>query len=179
MTRNRIALGVIALACLVQTAAADPQTRQIRRLAVESNDALVSGNYSRVVELTYSKVVQMVGGRAKMIEMLQRDAEQMKASGSAILGAEMGEPGDVVDAGHKRFSIVPMTVRVRVPQGTLWTKSFLVAVSENDGTTWQFLDGAGLVKDPAKTKERLMQVLPDFPATLALPARDVPQLEPR
>ena len=175
----RTSVTLIAIAGCAQLANADPQTERIRKLAAENSGAVSSGNYTRLVELTYPKVVEMVGGRDKMIETLRRGSEDMKAHGSAILGAEVNEPKEVVTSGEKQFAIVPMVVRVQVPDATLRSKGFLIAVSEDRGKTWTFIDGAGLVREPGKEREKLAQILPDFPPQLSLPAPEPPQLEPK
>ena len=175
----RTSLILIAIAVCAQLASADPQTERVRALAAENSAALSSGNYARLVELTYPKIVEMIGGRDKMIETLRRGSEDMKAHGSAILGAEVSEPKEVVTANDRQFAIVPMTVRVQVPDGTLHSKGFLIAVSEDHGKTWTFIDGAGLMREPGKEKEKLAQVLPDFPPQLSLPSREQPVLEPK
>jgi hypothetical protein len=173
----RTSFALLAVAVCVELAIADPQTEQIRKLAAENSAALASGNYARLVDLTYPKVVEMIGGREKMIEMLRRGSEEMKAHGSAILAAEVGEPKEVVTAGDKQFAIVPMTVRIQVPEGTLRSTGFLISISEDRGKTWTFLDGAGITKEPGKEREKLAQVIPDFPTQLSLPAREPPVLE--
>lgn len=170
---------LVAVVVCAQLANADPQTERIRTLAAGNSAALSSKNYARLLDLTYPKVVEMVGGRDKMIETLRRGSEEMKAHGSAILGAEVSEPNEVVSAGDKKFAIVPMTVRVQVPDGTLRSKGFLIAVSEDRGKTWTFIDRAGLVREPGKEKDKLARVLPDFPPQLSLPARTQPVLEPK
>ena|ERR1700756_3651655 len=179
--KYRTPIALIAVATCAQFANADPQTEQIRKLAAENSAALTSGNYARLVELTYPKVVEMIGGRDKMIETLRRGSEDMKAHASAILGAKVSEPKEVVTAGDKVFAIVPMTVRIQLPGGTLHSKGFLIAVSDDHGKTWTFIDGAGLVREPGKEKEKekLAQVLPDFPHQLSLPPREQPVLEPK
>jgi hypothetical protein len=108
-----------------------------------------------------------------MIELLRRGTEDMKSHGSAILGAEVAEPKEVIASGERRFAIVPMTVRVKVPEGTLRSKGFLLAISIDEGKTWTFIDGAGL------TKEKLAQLFPDIPSQLTLPSKEPPVLEPK
>jgi len=66
----RTSLAFIAIAVSAQVASADPQTERIRKLAAENSAALTSGNYARLVELTYPKVVEMIGGRDKMIDTM-------------------------------------------------------------------------------------------------------------
>jgi len=114
-----------------------------------------------------------------MIETLRRGSEDMKAHGTAILGVEVSEPKEVVTAGEKQFAIVPMIVRIQLPDGTLRSKGFLIAVSEDHGKTWTFIDGGGIIKEPGKEREKLAQVIPDFPTQLSLPAREQPMLEPK
>jgi hypothetical protein len=173
----RTSFVLLAVAVCAELASADPQTEQVRKLAVEDSAALVSGNYARLVDLTYAKFVEMIGGREKMIETLGRGNEEMKAHGSAILAAEVSEPKEVVTAGDKQFAIVPITVRVQVPDGTVRSTDFLIGISEDRGKTWTFLDGAGITKEPGKEREKLAQVIPDFPTQLSLPAREPPVLE--
>ncbi len=165
---------VFALSCLVaHNAAADLQTERIRQAAKENSTAFTTANYDRLVDLTYPKVVELLGGREKMIELLRRGAEDMKSHGSAILGADIAEPKEVITAGDKRFAIVPMIVHIKVPQGTVRTNGFLLAVSTDQGKAWTFIDGAGL------TREKLTQVFPDFPSEVSLPAPERPVLEPK
>jgi hypothetical protein len=167
-------LAVFTLSCLIaQNATADPQMERIRQAAQENSTALTKGNYDRLVDLTFPKVVELIGGRKKMIELLRSGTEDMKAHGSELLGAEVAEPKEVITSGKRRFAIVPVTVRVKVPEGTLRSQGFLLAISMDEGKTWTFIDGAGL------TKENLAQLIPDVPSQLALPAKEEPILEPK
>ena len=177
MRTHHTLLTLLVLSVCARLASADSQTQRVRAAAAENSAAITSGNYTRLVERTYPKVVEMLGGRDKMIEMVRSGIEDMKAHGNAILGAEVSEPKEVVTVGEKQFAIVPMIVRIQVPGGTLRSKGFLIAVSEDHGKTWKFIDGAGLHKAPGTEREALVQVVPDFPARLSLPAWEPPALE--
>lgn len=166
-------VAVVLLFLIGQHTYADPETERIRKGAEENSAALAAGNYERVVDLTYPKVVELVGGREKMLELLRRGTEDMKSRGAAILGADISEPKDVATSGTMRFAIVPMNAKVKVPEGILRSKSFLLAVSSDEGKTWTFIDGGGL------TQEKLAQLFPDFPSELSLPAREQPVLAPK
>jgi hypothetical protein len=176
---QRLLLALMVVAACAQLANADPKTERLRTLAAEDSAAITSGNYARLVDLTYPKLVELMGGRDKMIEMLRRGAQDMKAQGSVILGAEVAEPKEVVTVGDKQFAIVPMIVRVQVPEGTLRSKGFLIAVSEDRGNTWRFIDGAGLHKTQGGEREALAQILPGFPTQISLPSWEPPVMEPK
>jgi len=175
--RTLFTLLVIALS--TRLTSADPQTEQIRKAAAENSAAYSSGNYARLVDLTYPKLVQMIGGRDQMIEMLRSGTEEMKAHGSAILGVEVSEPKKVVTVGDKQFAIVPEIVRIQIEAGTLRSNGFLIAISEDRGETWKFIDGAGLHRTPGKERQTLEEVVPGFPSQLSLPPWEPPVLEPK
>jgi hypothetical protein len=175
----RRSLTFLATLVAAQLASADSQTERVRQVAAQNSAALTSRDYARLVDLTYPKLVELLGGRDKMIEMLRSGNEDMKARGSAILGAEVSEPKEIVIAGEKQFAIVPMVVRVHVPEGTLRSKGYLIAVSEDHGNSWKFVDGAGLHKAQVTERETLAQIVAGFPAQLSLPAWEPPVLEPK
>jgi hypothetical protein len=168
---------LLAITFSAPLTSADQQTDQIRKAAAENSAAYTSGNYSRLVDLTYPKLVEMIGGRDQMIEMLRSGTEEMKAHGSAILGVEVSDPKEVVAAGDKRFAIVPEIVRIRIETGTLRSHGFLIAISEDRGKTWTFIDGAGLHRTPGRERQALEQIVPGFPSQLSLPPWEPPVLE--
>ena len=140
-------LAVALFALSTELVNADSQTERIRKAAQEKSAALAAGNYGRVVDSTYPKLVEMIGGRDKIIETLRHGAEEMKAHGSAIIDADIREPEKVVTAGDKQFAIVPARVSVKqVPLGAPQmqsighAKGFLIAISADDGNMWTFID---------------------------------------
>ena len=157
----------------------DARTKRIRALAAESCAALTSGNYARVADFTYPKVVEMMGGRDKMIETTRQIIEDMKTGGVAILSIEVSEPERVVTANDKLFAVVPQVVRMQGPKKTARSNGFLIAVSEDAGKNWSFIDGAALHEKPGQERETLAQILPDFPALLSLPKWEPPVFEPK
>jgi Sel1 repeat len=152
----------------------DSRTKRIRALAAESNAALISGNYARVADFPYAKVIEMMGGRDKMIETTRQTVEDMKDHGVTIIGIEVSEPERVVAAKDKLFAVVPQVVRMVGPKKTARATGFLIAVSEDAGKNWSFIDGAGL-----QDRESLAQLIPDFPAELSLPKKEPPVFEPK
>ena len=42
------------------------------------------------------------------------------------------------------FGILPATLQMSFPQGTLTQKSYLLGISTDKGKTWKFADGAGM-----------------------------------
>ena len=80
-------------------------------------------------------------------------------------------PVEVLTGGPHLFAVVPDTLKFTIPGGTLTQKSFLLAVSEDQGKTWTFIDGAGLVKI------KVRDMLPNFPKDAKLPEKQPPVIE--
>jgi TPR repeat protein len=152
---------------------------RIRALAAESCAALTSGHYARVADFTYPKVVEMMGGRDKMIETTRQIVEDMKDRGVTIVSIEVSEPERVVTANDKLFAVVPQVVRMQGAKKTARSNGFLIAVSEDAGKNWSFIDGDALHEKPGQERETLAQILPDFPALLSLPKWEPPVFEPK
>ena len=84
------------------------------------------------LDLTYPKVVELLGGRE---ESSFCDAAQRTSRGQRDRGSGRGRP-QRSPAGDKRFAIVPMTVHIKVP--ALRASGFLLAVSTR--RYWTFID---------------------------------------
>jgi hypothetical protein len=102
---------------------------------------------------------------------MEATMKEMKAQGVQFRSATFDNPSDVVVKNSELFAIVPFSLVVSVPQGTVTQKLFMIATSIDKGRTWTFIDGGNV--DPKTLKD----VLPNFPPTLKLPARQEPVLQ--
>ena len=127
------------------------------------SQALIDEDFGKLVDFTYPKVVEMAGGREKMIELAKTSMANMKKAGYIVKGNAIAAPTGIADGGDSIFAIVPETTEMTVPAGKVTRKSYLIAISSNEGSTWTFVDGAGVDEKNLKT------FLPDFPDELKLP----------
>ncbi len=140
-------------------------------LVREMNQATLDGNYSRIAELTHPALVKAVGGQAAMIAMIERGNDKLTAVGIKIRGAAIGDPGRIVASGSEWFLVVPFVLEMKVPNGKLFGRTFVIGVSIDRGATWRFLNGD---VEP----QALKQLLPNLPEQLRLPAREKPIVYP-
>ena len=66
---------------------------------------------------------------------------------------------------------MPQTIQMKVTRGKLIQDGWLLAVSEDQGTTWHFVDATNL------TDESLGQVFPDLVGKIKLAPKAPPRLE--
>jgi len=163
-------IAVLITAFFFQSALDRPAIENLKKLANECGKAFVSGDFNKVVDLTYPKVVELMGGRARMVSFLQDGTRQMKAQGQEILSSLADDPTQVIAIEKQTFAVVPTNLRIKVPQGILVSKSVTIGVSGDNGKSWTFVSGDGL------DEEKIKVVFPSAVGKLKIPAHQEPTL---
>jgi general secretion pathway protein G len=89
-----------------------------------------------------------------------------------VHSVEVSTPERVAAAAADLVAIVPTVTKMKVPGvGEQTFSTFLIAVSDDQGETWTFLDGT------SHDEESIREVLPDFPDTLEFPQVEMPTPE--
>ena len=174
MKRIGVIVGALVVAAPVAFAATDPRLAGVREQASRMGEAMVRGDDTVMADMTYSKVVEMNGGREKMLAAIATSRKAMAADGTSFAKVEIGEPGAAIAGGSSLFTVIPETLTLTVKGGRLLQESFLLGISSDNGATWTFLDGAGLARFPDKIPE----LLPDLPTGTALPTVTRPVFVP-
>ncbi len=167
-----IAVLVLPVVCPLSAFAGSPADR-VTKLAQECGNALVQGDYTNVVRLTYPKVVEGLGGADKMIALLTEGSEQMKSNGLSFVSCKVERPRKISGSDSRRYAIVPEEITIKVVNGMLTKKSFLLAVAETNSEHWTFVDGVNL------NSQTVRVLFPDFPDDLQFPEASQTILEER
>jgi hypothetical protein len=165
----RLFAAFVVCCCIAQTADDSP-TSLVSKKAQVIGDATVKGDYAKVVDSTYPKVVEIIGGQEKMVALIEKSMNQMKAQGFTLISFQAGEPKELLTEGDSTFAVVPTITKLTAPGGKLIARSYLLGVSSDSGKTWKFVDGAGLQQKEVRDK-----VLPKLPAKLLLPEKQTPE----
>lgn len=165
-------LWLLCAAALAQTAATPtPEAALIKAEAEKSSRAFVSGDYGKVLDSTYSQLVVMGGGKAKMLASMEMEMKEMRDLGLKIISHTVGEPQPTVRAGTKLLAVVPTTLKIEAPDSFITQQSFWLAVSSDGGKSWTFIDGSFL------NKESLKMILPEAADKITLPGGVKPVME--
>jgi hypothetical protein len=142
----RARIAILALCSLVgcQT---NSKSGLVKQKAGTLGKAMVTRNYAVVIDMTYPKIVEMMGGRETAIDIL-KSVEKM---GVAILGVRMGVPSDFQNGGADLYTVIPTEIEAKVPSGRMTGKFFMLGISSDQGKTWFFVEGAQLNEDNAKS----------------------------
>jgi hypothetical protein len=148
----------------------EPRSAVVKKKAQEVGEALKKDDYAKVVDLTYPKVVELMGGREKMIIALTDGMKQLKEKGFSFRSVKVGEPAEFVAGEKDTFVVVPTTTEMTAPGGKITVKSYLLGISSDGGKVWTFVDGNGI-----GTVERREKILPKLPEKLKLPEPHEPE----
>jgi hypothetical protein len=146
-------------------------TSKVKDLADAVGKAVLDNDYAKVADLTYPKIVEVMGGKEKMVEKTGEVMAGLKAQGLSFTKYTVGKPGDPVIDGKAAYIVVPTTILLTGPQTKIESDSYLLGVSTDGGKSWTFADGAGLSNPVLRDK-----VFPSLPAALTLPEKKAPKI---
>lgn len=156
-------VSLLAAAAAAQEQLGEEAAKRLQEQAEESGRAFIEGDYGRLADFTYPKLVELLGGREKLVEVVRKGVEGMKAEGFVPLSSAPSAPVQVLKAGRQTYAIVPLKFKMRAPGQLLVSDSFMIAISDDGGKNWKFLSGASV------DEARLKILLPDAAGKLKLP----------
>jgi hypothetical protein len=162
----------LAIGCNRPAAAPRVDGAQLKSSAVakakESQDALIQGDFVRLVDLTHPKAVEKLGGKEKAVAFLTAETKKMKdEEGIEFKSYKFLNPGDPIRVGAEIYIGIPFALEMIAPGGRLLTDGMLIGVSIDEGTTWSFVD-----TDPGREKVKV--VLPNLPDAIVFPKKELP-----
>jgi hypothetical protein len=168
--KTRLAAPLMLLGlCGASSAAPEAKPEQAAKAsAEEAAQATIKGDFGKLADLTYPRIVEKVGGRDRMIATLESGLKDMKSKGYAFRSAKVGDPSPAVAGGPELFTVIPMTLVMKAPGGTLTVQGFMLGISGDMGKTWTFVDGA------KADNEEFKKLLPNLPPALKLPKPEKP-----
>jgi len=119
-------------------------------------DALARKDYATFIDLTYPKVVEIGGGREKLLARMTDEMKTMEMEGVTLLSSTTSPPTQFVSDAGGIYAVVPVTTKIKARDGVFQTEGSLIAVSTDGGQSWTFVDATG------RDQTELKKVLPNF-----------------
>jgi hypothetical protein len=133
-------------------------------------DATVKGDFATLADLTHPGVLERVGGRERMIELIEKGMKEMKAQGMTFTKGTTEPPEPLTKADDGLYGVIPTTIVLDTKEAVITLKSFLIGFSKDNGKTWVYIDGAN-------GPDAVRQVFPEIPQSLTLPDKQKPKVE--
>lgn len=129
---------------------------------------LLDKDFSAFCKYTYPKIIEMMGGKQKMIEIMEKGSKEMLSEGTDFLKITFGNPSKLINTGNELQCTLPQTIEMKVPNGRLVTKSTLIAISKDGGKNWYFVDTA------ENDIQTMKKSLPNLSGKLIIPEKTRP-----
>jgi hypothetical protein len=161
--RKYLTLGLIIWATF---ASAQVDSTKVKEQAEIMARALLQNDYETFITFTYPAVIDMIGGKESMISLIKKGKEDMDLKGISIVRVIIGSPSKIVKAGKEIHCLIPQTIFLKVPGGTMKSDSYLLAISKDHVNHWFFIDTVRL------TMENVTTIIPHYNEDLQLPTRE-------
>jgi hypothetical protein len=108
--------------------------------------AFLSKDYAIVADLTFPKVLDMMGGKDKMIEVTASTISSMEEQGFKFESIAFKAPSNFLKHNGDLQCTVIQVLVMDTPNGKVQSETTVLAISEDDGENWVFLDSSGMPK---------------------------------
>lgn len=144
----------------------------IKSQAMDLAKALLKKDYPTVSKYMHPGVTAYAGGRTKFIQQMDTINAVATKFGAEIKKVMIGNPAEVIKYNKELQTTLPQTTEMKTGFGSLALESTLVAISQDGGKNWYFIDTAIFnVKDLKKS-------LPNLSPDLVIPPAKSPKFTP-
>ncbi len=142
----------------------------IKVQAMDMARAVLAKDVNKLSQYIPPKLIEQAGGKEKM--MMARDTvnKYMKQFGAEIKKVTIGNPGKIISYKNQLQATLPQTTEVKFMSSTIIAETTLIAISEDKGAHWYFVDTSIYRSDKVKS------LLPDLSPDLVIPPMKKPQI---
>lgn len=126
-------------------------------------------NFGPYVNFVHPEVLKMAGGSDRMIELIEQQFSALKDAEMVIQDVVMGKPTPIVSYKNQLQSTIPQSLIITTPDSRITSKYNLIAVSNDSGKSWSFIDTQG------KDILTMRKTFPSLSSELILPNKELIQ----
>ena len=172
MNMIRPLLGTLLMAFLAAGAFADTDSKKkeivagIKKHAEICSDAQLKLDFKTCLPYVPPRLMEFMGGKEGLMNTITQQSAELKRRGITINSVKIGTPDNPGEFEGLVAGLVPQEMVLTTPQGKLVCKSHLIAISENKGESWVFVDCAAI------NEEKLGILYPVLKGKIAIPATE-------
>jgi hypothetical protein len=151
-TKTLIRASVVLIASAMHVAFAVDTTPQERALAgaVRLAKATQALDARKIVELSLPEMVTGIEGASKMRSILAHKFAQAKSMGMVVDSVTLGPQTQMGEDGSTYYIFFPYTTHAHSNAMTITDEAFYLAISDDSGKTWYYVDGLELNEEIIK-----------------------------
>lgn len=147
-----------------------PLQAVIKTQATDMARAVLARDLNKIAAYLPPKLVADAGGKEKLLLARDTLTKFMKQFGAEIKKVTIGEPGKIINFKKQLQTTVPQTTEASFMASKVIMESTLVAISEDKGLHWYFVDTSIYRGD------KLKSALPDLSPELVIPPMKKPKI---
>jgi hypothetical protein len=164
---NSKKLLLLILICLNLNAFSQTKEDALRDAKITSK-ATLEMDFETVLNHTFPKVIDIMGGKEAALTLLNSTFKSMKTQGFVFEKADILSASEIVKEQGQYRCIIEGYNQMKMESQRIKSKSYLLGVYNEAESYWWFMEAKQL-----KNKEMLDQVLPNFKTQLDIPEDEV------
>jgi hypothetical protein len=140
--------------------------------AHEMAKTFIAKDYEAFAKFSHPAVVKVMKGEKAMIQRLKKDFGELESQGITFLELKFSAPSKMITVENELQCTIPQQIVMLVPGGTLTATTTVIAISEDQGNNWYFIDTAG------NNVGNMKALIPSLSLDLPVPMPQDPMFEP-
>jgi hypothetical protein len=148
------------------------QNSIIKTQAMEMARSLIKKDYPAFIKYMHPQVIELAGGNDKLIARMDTMNSVAAQYGAEIKRVVIGNPGAIVKHNNELQVTIPQITEMKTGFGNLVLESTLIAISNNKGKDWYFIDTS------VYNVDNVRKALPNLSPSLVIPPAKPPKFTP-
>lgn len=144
--------------------------KEMAKAAKHMRKAFIQKDYETFFKYIHPKVYALLGDPKLLQNAMIQEIDKMAADGFVFKSVYTGDPIHLVQVDKELQCVVPEILEINTGNATLKVKSYLIALSEDMGQTWYFVDTNN------KPLSYVKKVFPTLSNELILPEKEAPEI---
>ena len=145
-------------------------TQSVAAQANQMASLYKGGDYKGYVKFVHPTIVKDAGGESKMVELLNKQNEQIKNKGILINSIVFNPPSEIVKNKNELQCTISQHTELKPAKGRVITYTTLIAISIDNGKSWKFIDTSN------KDIKEVRTVFPNLSDKITLPPKQKPSV---
>ncbi|ULQ56545.1 hypothetical protein KJS94_17985 [Flavihumibacter rivuli] len=107
---------------------------------MEMAKALLNKDYKNFARYMHPKLIKAAGGEQTLMQRMDSTNQLARQLGAEIKKILIGNPEKIHLYNQQLQCILPQTITLSSPMGTIELETSLIAISDDKGNNWHFLD---------------------------------------
>lgn len=149
------------------------QTDSLHIINVEKQGSIMAklflaNDYEGFVEYTYQPLIDLVGGKEKVIQIIEQAVDKIAIDGFYITNCSVEKPKNIIRHKNDLQCTIIQNLEMKTSTGRLVSTSTLIGISNDNGENWTFIETSG------KNLKTLQSTFKDLSDNLVIPIETKP-----